>query len=180
MTIVPSPSFSSFSAEAYGLGLTQELISAAAAVWAYTNPPRTLTSPCCPCSLGILMLLHVSDNQNNCLRAPASPLWILSEKWYSDPYFWFISQIEKWEECGKRIRNTPSSMLNKTSISLVHRLSSDFHKNPRNFAIDLSRVQTWKPTLPRFLYASCDTSISTEESKSQVGYAENRTEMKYT
>lgn len=76
-------------------------------------------------------------------------------------------------------RNAQSSVLNKTSISLVHRLSSDFHKNPRNFVIDLNRVQMWKDALPRFLYPSCDTSVFTEESKSQVGKAENRTEMKY-
>lgn len=41
-----------------------------------------------------------------------------------------------------------------------------------------SRVQMWKPILPGFLYALCDTSAYTEESKSQVGYSGNRTEIK--
>lgn len=72
-------------------------------------------------------------------------------------------------------------MLNKNSVSLVHRLSSGSHQNPWNLAIDFSRVQMWKPTVSCAnvpLHQSCGISASTEEYKSHVEYAENTTKMK--
>lgn len=137
----------------------------------------TLTSPCCPSFLGIIMLVDVSHNQNDCLvSSPISSLNCI-RKIVFPLYLLPISQIGR--NGGERSRNTQCSSLSKTSISSVHRLSSGFHQNPWNFAIHFSRVKLQHRVpchCPFMLY--CGINASTQESKSHVEYTENTTKMK--